>query len=136
MTERNTIWHRLRLAALATVLVMAVSVLASLMTAPGGLAQAPARIDLDEAFACREPGVEGRAFCDRAREIIIRGCGVCHNFLQIIARRNVPEAWVATVRRMRPNALITDEEAELIERYLGRNLTPDVPLPPSIRALN
>ncbi len=129
--------HPAGLVALAAVPAGILVAVALLLLSPGGRAQAPLRIDLDEAFVCRDAGAEAQAFCNRAQEIIIRGCGVCHNFLQIIARRNVPEAWVATVRRMRPNAVnITDEEAELIERYLGQNLTPDVPIPPSIRALN
>lgn len=75
----------------------------------------------------------GAALAHRAEGLIIAHCSVCHS-ADLIAQQRLPRArWEATIEKMKHwGAEISDDEADLLVRYLSARYHPCVPdqLPP------
>ncbi|WP_455243487.1 c-type cytochrome [Petrachloros mirabilis] len=68
------------------------------------------------------------ALAPRAETLIIARCSVCHTPDLITQQRLPPERWQATVEKMRHwGAEISEEEADLLVRYLSARYHPDAP---------
>jgi len=80
-----------------------------------------------------DPATVSRTLALRAEGLIIARCAVCHSQDLIVQQRLPGERWKATVEKMkRWGAEISDDEADLLKRYLSARYHPGAPdqLPP------
>jgi len=73
------------------------------------------------------------ALAPRAEGLIVARCSVCHSPDLVSQQRLPKDRWLATVDKMKHwGAEITDDEAELLVRYLSARYNPAAPdhLPP------
>ena len=80
-----------------------------------------------------DPASVSAALAPRAEGLIVARCSVCHS-PDLVAQQRLPkDRWLATVDKMKHwGAEITDDEAELLVRYLSVRYHPAAPdhLPP------
>jgi cytochrome c oxidase cbb3-type subunit 3 len=92
-------------------------------------------VSLAVVTAAQEKDMEtvSAALALRAEGLIIARCSVCHS-ADLIAQQRLPRArWEATVEKMEHwGAEISNDEADLLVRYLSARYHPDAPdqLPP------
>lgn len=130
MTNWTTFTPALVSRSLLFVLVLLGLALAPLAIHTSGHAQ---EVDIEEIFWCEEAEEEGDLTldeCAEARDTLLFNCTACHTFVPIVKAEKTEEEWAATfdVHRDRLSDL-SDEEFELIQRYVVGHFNPDQPVP-------
>lgn len=102
----------------------------------GALSPAMAQLDMQEIFRCVELEEVPAEDCDRARELILNNCTNCHAFVPIVLQQFDDASWRGLLDRHRDRVRhLSDDDVEIIHRYLTHNFNMDLPppeLPPEL----
>lgn len=126
MTPRGILVRRAARSALGAGLLAA----GLLLAAPNAYAQ---DVNLEEIFWCEEPTEEGEMTmdaCAKARDAILFNCTSCHAFVPIVKAQKTEEEWNSTFETHADRlADVSEEDLELIRRYVVTHYNPDQPVP-------
>lgn len=87
-------------------------------------------LDIKQVFRCTAPDASGQAACDRAREMVLFNCTVCHVFVRIVRKQSDAAEWDGTLARHRERVhQLSDAQFKEIRDYLVANFRPDLPPP-------
>ena len=95
-------------------------------------------VDLDKVFRCAAKGKAGTDACQKARDLLLNNCTVCHTFVPIVMQQFDSNGWNSLLERhvaaARTNQLAS-KDITVIHDYLAANFNGRLPppeLPPAL----
>jgi hypothetical protein len=101
----------------------------------------PARsqsVDLPKIFRCAAKDATGIAKCEKARDLILNNCTLCHTFVPIVMQKYDSKGWTALLSRHVMGGRVkqlSGPDVATIHDYLSENFNgklPPPPLPPAL----
>lgn len=95
-------------------------------------------VDLDKVFRCAAKDKAGTGACQKARDLLLNNCTVCHTFVPIVMQQFDSNGWNSLLERhvaaARTNQLAS-KDITVIHDYLAANFNGRLPppeLPPAL----
>jgi hypothetical protein len=91
-------------------------------------------LDMKKVFRCQATDKAGVSACDKARDLILNNCTVCHAFVPIVLQQFDAAGWGGLLSRHRSRVLqLSDAQVAEIRTYLTANFNATLP-PPELPA--
>jgi hypothetical protein len=91
-------------------------------------------LDMKKVFRCQARDKAGLSACDKARDLILNNCTVCHAFVPIVLQQFDAAGWGGLLSRHRSRVpQLSDAQVAEIKAYLAANFNATLP-PPDLPA--